>query len=107
MANVKFDKVVVWGGANGDGAGVGGFVRDLARVFPPVMEVMRDIGGVQLPESVLSFVPAESAAGAGAPGNGERVTAVEAKAASPAAMGGAPEPLAEAASTGGKVPAGS
>lgn len=58
MANVKFDKVVVWGGASGNGAtaGVGSFVRDLASVFPPVMEVMRDIGGVQLPENVVGFV---------------------------------------------------
>jgi flotillin len=107
MANVKFDKVVVWGGANGDGAGVGGFVRDLARVFPPVMEVMRDIGGVQLPESVLSFVPAESASGAGAPGNGERAAAGGAKGAAPSVTGATPEPLAEAASMGEKVRAGS
>lgn len=67
MSSVKFDKVVVWGGANGNGdstAGVGNFIRDLAGVFPPVMEVMRDIGGVQLPESVMSFVPEGAEVGA-------------------------------------------
>jgi flotillin len=63
ISNVKFDKVVVWSGAaggNGGGesapSGAARFVQDLAAVFPPVMEVMKEIGGVQLPESVIRFV---------------------------------------------------
>jgi flotillin len=62
ISNVKFDKVVVWegggGNGNGNGAGHGGaarFVRDLAAIFPPVMEVMKEIGGVELPEAVMRF----------------------------------------------------
>ncbi len=74
ISNVKFDKVVVWGGGgsaggNGTGDGAGGaarFVQDLAAVFPPVMEVMKEIGGIQLPDSVLRFVP-DSADGKSTP----------------------------------------
>jgi flotillin len=60
ISNVKFDKVVVWDGTGGNGAtqGNGGaarFVKDLAGVFPPVMEVMKQIGGIELPESVMRF----------------------------------------------------
>jgi len=65
ISNVKFDKVVVWegsGAANGNGAGQGGtarFVKERAGIFPPVMEVMKEIGGVQLPEGVMRFVAEE------------------------------------------------
>lgn len=66
MANVKIDKVVVRGGASGNGAtaGVGSFVRDLAGVSPPVMEAMRDIAEVQLSENVAGFVEEDGAASA-------------------------------------------
>ncbi|HYC80888.1 MAG TPA: SPFH domain-containing protein [Solirubrobacterales bacterium] len=62
VANIKFDKVVVWGGgngANGQGGdvGVGSFVRDLAGTIPPVLQALRDIGGVKLPDSLLTMVP--------------------------------------------------
>ncbi|MDR0786854.1 MAG: flotillin family protein [Gemmatimonadota bacterium] len=60
ISNVRFDKVVVWsGGGQNEGSGTSGparFVQDLAAVFPPVMEVMKEIGGVQLPDSVMRFV---------------------------------------------------
>ncbi len=55
IANVKFDKVVVWdggGGANGDGKGATArFVQSLGGVIPPMMQIMRDIGGVEMPEA--------------------------------------------------------
>ncbi|MGE3165647.1 MAG: flotillin family protein [Planctomycetota bacterium] len=52
IANVKFDKVVCWdGGGNGNGAGgAAGFVRSLGGMLPPVMQIMKDIGGVEMPE---------------------------------------------------------
>ena len=50
ISNVKFDKVVVWdgGGTNGKNA-TAGFLHGLAGSLPPVMQMMRDIGGVEMP----------------------------------------------------------
>ncbi|MDY3562864.1 SPFH domain-containing protein [Gemmata sp. JC673] len=52
ISNVKFDKVVVWeGGGNGTGtSNTAGFLKDMAKMMPPMMQVMKDIGGVELPE---------------------------------------------------------
>ncbi len=100
IANVKFDKVVVWegaGGANGNGEKYGGaarFVKDLASVFPPVMEVMREVGGVQFPDGVMRFVPEEEgdgvavAAGVGGDEAGARGRARVARVAKPEAAAG-------------------
>ena len=56
ISNIKFDKIVVWegGGANGNGHGNGhssaaSFVQNMARMMPPIMQVVKDIGGVELP----------------------------------------------------------
>jgi flotillin len=52
ISNVKFDKVIVWDsgdGANGNG-GASGFLRGLASSLPPMMHMMQDIGGIQMPE---------------------------------------------------------
>ncbi len=52
ISNVKFDKVVVWdgqGGANGGNAAAN-FIRGLGSSIPPVMQIMKDIGGVEMPE---------------------------------------------------------
>lgn len=52
ISNIKFDKVVVWeGGAKAGGeSGTAGFVKDMARMMPPMLQVMKDIGGVEMPE---------------------------------------------------------
>ena len=58
ISNIKLDKVVVWGGANGkqqDGIGVSSFVRDLAGTVPPVLQMLRDIGGVRVSDRYLSM----------------------------------------------------
>ncbi len=51
IANVKFDKVVVWDGGTGkDGKGAtAGFLHGLAGSLPPMLQMMRDIGGVEMP----------------------------------------------------------
>lgn len=51
IANVKFDKVVVWdSGAGKDGKGAtAGFLHGLAGSLPPMLQMMRDIGGVEMP----------------------------------------------------------
>lgn len=56
ISNIKFDKVVVWenGGSNGKSS-TADFISGFARSLPPMMQVMKDIGGVELPESLVRF----------------------------------------------------
>jgi flotillin len=56
ISNIKFDKVVVWEGnsANGQSA-TANWLHNMARTLPPMMQVMRDIGGVEIPETLASF----------------------------------------------------
>ena len=56
ISNIKFDKVVVWegGGTNGSGA-TAGFLQSMGRTLPPMMQVLRDIAGVELPAFVGSM----------------------------------------------------
>ncbi len=60
ISNIKFDKVVVWenGGVNGHNS-TSGFLNNMARTLPPMMQVMKDIGGIELPESLLKFADDE------------------------------------------------
>jgi len=60
-----FDKVIVWenGTANGKGtSNTTQFLQNMARSMPPMMQIMKDIGGVELPEFIARLVP-ESRAG--------------------------------------------
>jgi flotillin len=59
ISGIKFDKVVVWenGGGNGHGSQTSNFLQNLARVMPPMMQVMKDIGGVEMPEYLAKLVP--------------------------------------------------
>jgi flotillin len=62
ISNIKFDKVVVWegGNASGDGSAVGGsagFIQNLARSMPPMMQVLRDVAGVELPGFLGTMAP--------------------------------------------------
>jgi flotillin len=53
ISNIKFDKVVVWenGGHNASGeSNTTNFLQSLARSMPPMMQVMKDVGGVEVPE---------------------------------------------------------
>jgi flotillin len=51
ISNIKFDKVVVWEGGNVQGTGAtAGFLQNMARTLPPMMQIVKDIGGVELPE---------------------------------------------------------
>jgi flotillin len=53
ISNIKFDKVIVWegGGANGNGTNnTTQFLQSMARAMPPMMQILKDIGGVELPE---------------------------------------------------------
>ena len=57
ISNIKFDKVVVWdgGGTNGEGSATAGWLGNMARSLPPMMQVMKDLGGVELPETFVSI----------------------------------------------------
>jgi flotillin len=82
ISNIKFDKVVVWenGGANGR-SNTADFLHKMAGTLPPMLHVMRDIGGIDIPDSLAKLTGEESAKtnGAGhaasperaAPANGE------------------------------------
>ena len=63
ISNIKFDKIVVWenGGANGRGS-TADFLSGMAKTLPPMMQVMRDIGGVELPEALVKLGTDEKAA---------------------------------------------
>ena len=50
ISNIKFDKVVVWDSGAGDGkSATSGFLQSMASTLPPMMNVLRDIAGVELP----------------------------------------------------------
>jgi flotillin len=57
ISNIKFDKIVVWeNGGNGNGTtNTANFLQNMARTLPPMMQVMKDIGGVELPETLARF----------------------------------------------------
>lgn len=61
ISNIKFDKVVVWenGGQNGRSS-TGDFLHKMAGTLPPMMQVMRDIGGVEIPESLAKLAGEET-----------------------------------------------
>ena len=56
ISNIKFDKIVVWenGGANGR-SNTADFLHKMAGTLPPMLQVMRDIGGIEIPESLAKL----------------------------------------------------
>ncbi|MGY8769176.1 MAG: flotillin family protein [Pirellulales bacterium] len=58
ISNIKFDKIVVWenGGGGTDGrSNTADFLSGMAKTLPPMMQVMKDIGGIELPEALIKF----------------------------------------------------
>ncbi|WP_437185156.1 flotillin family protein [Planctomicrobium sp. SH668] len=56
ISNIKFDKIVVWENGGKDGRNnTADFIQGMARSLPPMMNVMKDIGGIELPESLIRF----------------------------------------------------
>ena len=56
ISNIKFDKVIVWenGGSNGK-SNTANFLQGVAGSLPPMMNVLKDIGGVEFPESLIKL----------------------------------------------------
>jgi flotillin len=64
ISNIKFDKIVVWEngkGANGRSS-TADFLHSMAGTLPPMLQVMKDIGGVEIPDA-LAKLAGESASG--------------------------------------------
>jgi flotillin len=56
ISNIKFDKVVVWEGNSQNGtSATSNWLHNMARTLPPMMQVMRDIGGVEFPETFVNL----------------------------------------------------
>jgi flotillin len=64
ISNIKFDKVVVWEGGNG-ASNTANFLQNMTRTLPPMMQVMKDIGGVELPGFMPQIVPEVASNGHG------------------------------------------
>jgi flotillin len=62
ISNIKFDKVVVWDSGQGGKGGASGFLQSMAGTLPPMMNVLRDIAGVELPGYVAKLTDAEAPA---------------------------------------------
>ena len=48
ISKIKFDKIVVWDGQQGKGTS--GFLQNLGHSLPPMLSMMKDIGGIEMPE---------------------------------------------------------
>lgn len=66
ISKIKFDKIIVW--ENGTkGGGTAGFLQNLAKSMPPMLQVMKDIGGIEMPESIIKVHTDETAVAPVAP----------------------------------------
>jgi flotillin len=62
ISNIKFDKVVVWENGGADGrSNTADFLHKMAGTLPPMMQVMRDIGGIDVPANLATLVGADGA----------------------------------------------
>ncbi len=61
ISNIKFDKIVVWenGGSQNGRNNTADFLHNMAGTLPPMLQVMRDIGGIEMPESLAKLAGAE------------------------------------------------
>lgn len=57
IANIKFDKIVVWEGGGEKGSSTANFLQNMSRTLPPMMQVMRDVAGIEFPETLLKMQP--------------------------------------------------
>jgi flotillin len=65
ISNIKFDKIVVWegnGGNGGDGTtSTARWLHEMSRTLPPMLQVMKDIGGIEIPETLAKLASGEKA----------------------------------------------
>ncbi|MEQ8848410.1 SPFH domain-containing protein [Botrimarina sp.] len=57
ISNIKFDKVVVWENGGKDGrSNTADFLHGMTGTLPPMMQVLRDVGGIDVPENLARFM---------------------------------------------------
>jgi len=58
ISNIKFDKIIVWDGGGKDGgqSATSNFLQNMARTLPPMMQVMKEVGGIEFPETLATIV---------------------------------------------------
>lgn len=63
ISSIKFDKVVVWDGGSSNGeSATSGWLRNMAKTLPPMLDVMKGVGGVEFPDVFAKLAGAEGAA---------------------------------------------
>ncbi len=60
ISNIKFDKVIVWENGQNGQSNTAGFLQNMAHTLPPMMQVMREIGGLELPETLVKLSNGET-----------------------------------------------
>ncbi len=56
ISGIKFDKVVVWDGAGENGkTATANWLHQMSKTLPPMLEVMKEIGGVEFPDILSRF----------------------------------------------------
>jgi len=64
ISNIKFDKIVVWEGGGKDGSSsTANWLHNMAHTLPPMMQVMKDIGGIEIPETLAQLAGGRSSNG--------------------------------------------
>jgi flotillin len=70
LSNIKFDKITVWDSGNQNGSGgAAGFLQSLGRSLPPLLDIMKNLGGVELPGVFGELVEEGQKDGQAAPGS--------------------------------------
>jgi flotillin len=59
ISNVRFDKVVVWDGGGTSGNATSNFLQGISKSLPPMLQVLKDVAGVELPESLIKFTDSQ------------------------------------------------
>ena len=58
ISNIKFDKVVVWeSGAQNGQTSTANFLHGMSRTLPPMLQVMKDVAGIEIPEYLAKLTP--------------------------------------------------
>jgi flotillin len=57
ISNIKFDKIIVWDGGSKDGgqSATANFLQNMAKTLPPMMQVMKEVGGIEFPETLAKI----------------------------------------------------
>jgi flotillin len=60
ISNIKFDKIVVWEGNGQNGtSNTARWLHDMSRTLPPMLQVMKDVGGIEIPETLAQLAAGE------------------------------------------------